>query len=94
MRALIHLLGPFLVLSLGACAGMQGTGEPGAPAGTCPAKAHQDWVGNRIDYLNDIDLPEGTRVLFPTTPASDDVNPARLNVKVGKGDVIEGVYCG
>jgi hypothetical protein len=87
-----------LVLALGACAEMH-LGVPGkdgvaAGSGTCVADAHQDWVGQRIDVLNDVDLPEGTRVLFPTTPATMDYRGDRLNVSVDKADTISRVYCG
>ena len=73
------------------------TTSAGAPAeelGTCAAADHQDWVGKRVDVLNDVDLPEGTRVLFPTTPATMDFREDRMNVSVDKNDVIDRVYCG
>jgi hypothetical protein len=87
-----HLLGLGLVLALGACAELQRTA--GGTEGACGADAHQDWVGQRVDVLNDVDLPEGARVLFPTTPATMDFNAARLNVAVDKADTITRVYCG
>ena len=83
-----------LPLALGACAEMQQGAETALGGGGCPAEAHQDWVGQRIDALNDVALPEGTRVLFPTTPATMDYNPDRLNVAVDKSDTIARVYCG
>ena len=90
-------LGIVLVLALGACAEMKvgvpsksAEGEPGA----CAADAHQDWVGKRVDVLNDVDLPEGARVLFPTTPATMDYREDRLNVSVDKADRITRVFCG
>jgi len=87
-------LGIVLVLALGACAEMK-VGLPGGPAaGTCPAEAHQDWVGQRVDVLNEADIPEGTRVLFPTTPATMDHREDRLNIEVDKSDTIARVYCG
>ena len=33
-------------------------------------------------------------MLFPTTPATMDYNPERLNVDVDAGDSISRVYCG
>ena len=42
----------------------------------------------------EVELPEGARVLFPTTPATMDYNPERLNVSVDAGDAISRVYCG
>ena len=83
-----------LPLALGACAEMQQGTETALGGGDCPAGAHQDWVGQRVDVLNDAALPEGTRVLFPTTPATMDYNPDRLNVAVDKSDTIARVYCG
>ena len=61
---------------------------------TCPADSHQDWVGKRVDYLNDIELPEGSRVIFPTTPVTMDFREERLNVEVDKSDTIARVFCG
>ena len=86
------------VLALSACAELQGGkqdgGAPGeADAASCGADEHQDWVGKRVDALNDVDLPEGARVLFPTTPATMDYRPDRLNVSVDKTDTITRVYC-
>lgn len=85
-----------LVLMLAACAqvGNDKAGGPAGPVGTCAAKDHQDWVGKRVDVLNDVELPPGTRVLFPTTPATMDFNEARMNVAVDAADRIERVYCG
>ena len=83
--------------ALGACSELQnaGAGGPqGAMGGSCPANMHQDWVGQRIDVLNDVELPEGTRVLFPTTPATMDHREDRMNVVVDKSDRISRVYCG
>lgn len=94
MRTLVPGLG--LVLVVAACA-ETGTGGPGALLGgedACKASEHQDWVGKRVDVLNDVDLPEGARVLFPTTPATMDYRPERLNIAVDKNDVIERVSCG
>ena len=91
-----RILGLGLAMALGACA-QGGNDRANAPAeeltSTCAAKDHQDWIGQRVDILNDIDLPEGTRVLFPTTPATMDYRPERMNVAVGKDDVIERVFC-
>lgn len=85
-----------VALALSACS-QGGDGKAGVAAdkaSTCPAADHQDWVGKRVDVLNDVDLPEGTRVLFPTTPATMDYREDRMNVSVGKNDIITRVYCG
>jgi len=85
-----------LVLMLAACAqgGHDKAGGPAGPVGTCAAKDHQDWVGKRVDVLNDVELPQGIRVLFPTTPATMDYREDRTNVTVDKTDTITRVYCG
>jgi hypothetical protein len=85
------LVGLGLALTLGACAELK---QAGGRGDACGAGTHQDWVGKRVDALNDVELPEGARVLFPTTPAGDETDPARLNVTVDKSDTITGVYCG
>jgi hypothetical protein len=90
----LPLLGLGLFVALGACAELQNPGAPGDAGGTCPADAHQDWVGQRIDVLNDVDLPEGARVLFPTTPATMDYREDRLTISVDKSDRITRVFCG
>jgi hypothetical protein len=91
-------LGLGLTLVLGACVLRQGgsdaAGARSQELGTCAAGAHQDWVGQSVSVLNDDDLPEGTRVLFPTTPATMDFNEDRMNVEVDGSDRIARVYCG
>ena len=88
------VLGFGLMLTLGACAELQ-SGKPGeVPLRKCAADVHQDWVGQRVDFLNDVALPEGARVLFPTTPATSDFRADRLNIAVDKADTIARVYCG
>ena len=98
MPAPTQCLGIAIVLSLGACAELQSGAPAGdkaaAGGGTCPADSHQDWVGKRVDYLNDIELPEGSRVIFPTTPVTMDFREERLNVEIDKSDTIARVFCG
>jgi hypothetical protein len=95
MKTPALMLVPGLVLGLAACAEMQGGSPDAAAEGrTCGADERQGWVGQSVASLNDIDLPEGTRVLFPTTPATMDFNPERLNVSVDASDNISRVYCG
>ena len=90
----------WLVLALGACDAVQQaaaplTGDPGEPSpAACGADTRQEWVGQSVAALNEIELPTGTRVLFPTTPATMDFNPERLNVAVDASDTIARVYCG
>jgi hypothetical protein len=86
-----------LVLALGACNQMgDGGGEAVAVAdeNACGASEYQSFVGQRVDALNEVDLPDGARVLFPTTPATMDYNAARLNISIGGNDLIERAFCG
>jgi hypothetical protein len=85
-------LGAGLSLALAACTPTTGGGPGGE--GSCGAADHQSWVGQRVDVLNDVELPEASRVLFPTTPATMDYQPDRLNVEVDEADTIVRVYCG
>jgi Peptidase inhibitor I78 family len=95
MKTPALLLVSGLALALAACAEMQaGSPEAAAEGRTCGADERQDWVGQSVAALNDVDLPEGARVLFPTTPATMDFNPERLNVSVDASDSISRVYCG
>jgi hypothetical protein len=89
------ILGPALALTIAACAEMQAPSEEAVAEGrSCGADERQDWVGQSVAALNEIELPEGTRVLFPSTPATMDFNPERLNVSVDAADTIARVYCG
>jgi hypothetical protein len=91
-------LGFGLVLVLGACVLKQNaiddSGAAIVPAGSCAAGQNQAWVGQRVDVLNSVELPQGTRVLFPTTPATMDVREDRMNIEVDAADTITRVYCG
>jgi hypothetical protein len=96
-----------LAVVLGACnqipgavtsEGGSGGAAPGVAAGggdgTCGAEAYQDYVGQRIDALNDVALPDDKRVLFPSTPATTDFVEGRLNIAVDGSDTISKIYCG
>ena len=66
-----HLLGFGLMLTLGACAELQ-SGKPGeVPLGKCTADVHQDWVGQRIDVLNDADPARRRPRALPDHPGDD-----------------------
>lgn len=85
-----------LALAIGACTPV-GEAEDAivAEAGdACGARSFEGFVGERVDALNDVELPAGARVLFPTTPATMDFNPERLNITVDADDTITRAYCG
>lgn len=87
-----------IATGLGACSPKPG----GAPADgaaavgkdACGAGGFQQYVGRSVGALNEVELPEGARVLFPTTPATMDLREDRLNVEVGKDDQIVRIFCG
>ncbi|CAN5744912.1 hypothetical protein BH23PSE1_BH23PSE1_14250 [soil metagenome] len=83
---------------LGACAQMAVPGgEPdvmAAAGDACGAEPRQDFVGQSVAVLNDAELPENRRVLFPGMMATTDFLPERLNIDVGPDDEIVRVYCG
>jgi hypothetical protein len=84
------LLPAGLALGLAACAPTTGEDAPG----TCGADTRQDLVGQTFTVLNDAELPDDTRVLFPGAVMTEDNQPGRLNITVGPDDVIGQVYCG
>jgi hypothetical protein len=91
--ALISVAG--LVLALSACAQMSPEGEDvAALGGDCGASARQDLVGQSFTLLNNADLPEDARVLFPGAVVTQDFVPGRLNITIGTDDRIDRVYCG
>ena len=87
-----------LALALAACTEAQVDQAEAVVTGdgddTCGAAAFQPYVGQRVDALNYVALPSGARVLFPTTPATMDFNPGRLNISVDGTDTVTRAYCG
>lgn len=106
MKTHVLILGLIAPLALAACAEMKkgaedvkdkvAANEPvdTAEGRTCGADTRQDWVGQSVSVLNNVTLPKGARVLFPTTPATMDFRPDRLNIEVNKADKIARVFCG
>lgn len=86
-----------LVAAIAACTGITGeNGGGGILSGgdACGATERQEFVGQRVDALNDVALPEDTRVLFPGSSTSTDDVPERLNITIGTDDTITRIYCG
>lgn len=96
MSRLISLAGGALVLSLGACSetGVTGAVTELTGADACGAAERQAFVGQRVDALNDVELPDDTRVLFPGAAVTQDLRPDRLNITIGGDETITEVYCG
>ena len=81
--------------ALAACTGV--TSQYGSLTGAdaCGAVERQVFVGQRVDTLNDVELPEDTRVLFPGSVADTETEVAdRLTIIIGTDDTISRVYCG
>ena len=76
------------------CGTVDGDGPSRAGADSCGSEAWRSYVGQRVDALNDVELPEATRVLFPGSVATTDFLPERLNIAIGTDDLVEQVYCG
>jgi hypothetical protein len=75
------------VLGLAAC-----VGDPGVDA--CGAAGMQDLVGRDDSVLAAMTLPQGTRVIHPGTPVTEDYRAERLNIDVDQSGRITGVWCG
>jgi len=73
-------------------AGMAAVGNAGE--GTCGAIERQVLVGESVTVLNDAELPDDARVLFPGAAVTQDFMGARLNIEIGTDDRISRIYCG
>lgn len=89
-----HATALALTGTLAACTGV--TSQYGSLTGSdaCGAAPRQEFVGQRVDALNDVELPEDARVLFPGSAATTDEVPERLNFTIDTDDTITRVYCG
>jgi hypothetical protein len=79
------------VVALAACASMQqGTGalEP------CDAQHLAVLVGEPTEKLEDVPLPEPTRIVAPGDAVTMDHRPERLTVLAADGGPIYGMRCG
>jgi len=84
-----------LLGGLAACTGLATQYGSLAGADACGAEERQVFVGQRVDALNDVALPEDTRVLFPGAVADTETEVSdRLTILIGTGDTITRVYCG
>ncbi|WP_158965426.1 I78 family peptidase inhibitor [Chachezhania sediminis] len=86
----------------------QPSGEAGAAAGEtgdaaagetvkvpdmCGADTRQGQIGSSLSD-HQAGLPEGTRIIDPSTIVAQDYNPQRLNVNVTYSGLIMRVWCG
>jgi Peptidase inhibitor I78 family len=76
-----------LALGLAAC-----VAEPEQYA--CGAAGMQDLVGRDDDVFAAMTFPEGTRLIYPGTPVTEDYRPERLNIDIDQSGKITGLWCG
>lgn len=69
-------------------------GSATSDASGCGAADYAPLVGQQVSVLNDAELPENRRVLFPGATVTDDMDSSRLNITIGTDDKISEVYCG
>lgn len=66
-----------------------------APAeNACGAEGLQDLIGRDDDVLSAMTFPQGTRLIYPGTPVTEDFRPDRLNIDIDQAGGITGVWCG
>ena len=62
--------------------------------GSCGADALQHLIGAPVTAAQQIDAPEGTRVIGPGQAVTMDYRAERLNVEHDANDLITRIYCG
>ncbi len=60
----------------------------------CRASGSASLVGQSGDILAAMTFPIGTRVIYPDTSVTEEFNPERLNIVIGRTGRIEAVNCG
>lgn len=73
---------------------LDGLDETASASGGCGLSEYSDLVGQEVSVLNDANLPENRRVLFPGAAVTDEPDASRLNITIGTDDKISQVYCG
>lgn len=89
-RVSVRLAGLSLALALSGCVPMT---EP-VDNDACRASGSQGLVGQSSDILAAMTFPIGTRVIYPDTAVTMELNAERLNIVVGRNGRIEAVNCG
>lgn len=60
----------------------------------CGAAGMQSLKGRDASVLAAMTLPQGTRLLYPGTPMTEDYRPGRLNIDITQSGRITGLWCG
>ena len=53
-----------------------------------------DLIGRDDDVLAAMTFPQGTRLIYPGTPVTEDFRAERLNIDIDRTGRITGVWCG
>lgn len=84
-----------IIFGIIGCAQTQTAGQiEEISASECPAAQFQIHRWQPEVFLAGLDLPEGTRVIYPDTVVTMDYRPDRMNITIGKTGRIERIYCG
>ena len=90
-RAFATLL---VTVTLTGCAVVDDNEHQPDMAQACQADAYKSMLWKPISVLKTSSLPANTRIIRPGQAVTMDYRPNRLNIKIGKLDRIEQVYCG
>lgn len=85
---------PLLMLILTGCVPSEHVEKRPVPMENCEAEAFNSLLWKRARVLDATILPKGTRIIYPDQVVTADYRVDRLNIKVGKLDRIEQVFCG
>jgi hypothetical protein len=84
----------FAAVLVGCTSAIRPGGIGGGDADACGASEYETMIGEQFTVLNDADLPENRRVLFPGASVGEEADRTRLNIAIGTDDRIARVYCG
>lgn len=91
MRVLVVLSVTIVLVS--ACT-PDGPVERAAPADKCGAESFQYLKWQKVEVLEDVDLPALHRIVGPNSAVTMDFRPNRLNFSIGNTGRIEAIRCG
>ncbi len=79
---------------LTACAPVEGVKNRPVTMEKCDVVIFETFLWKPKGALDDVSLPKGTRIIYPDQLVTTDYRADRLNIKIGKLDRIEQVFCG
>lgn len=63
-------------------------------AKTCIADNYRTLLWKPVNAISTANLPKNVRIIYPDQAVTADYRENRLNIKIGKLDRIEQVFCG